>query len=314
MVKRTSLLLLSALFVGGCSRIAPTPPSAQSRRKAAQTLVNGITGNAGGSRNKARTLRADSDKRLAAKDYKGAMDKRLQILGVRPKKFACLGALTFYATQSIALGDLPPIASHLDAPSCRKYADQLATIDAQIPSYAQMLQTQKADEIKSITLYTSKPKEWNDAIAGLNFTPQERQTLYNTPVAQLKANIATVYDAEAKRSTGSYSTKPAPLPASIDPYTRIFAQPSRLGRFLWTKAKTERLLAIAALRQRADRLEKKKRVGSLPSDRFGMGPLKEKGNAIYSVGPDTRDDGGKPIPSPMRLRPTDVGDMLAPTF
>lgn len=276
--------------------------------------MNSITGNAGGSRNKARTLRADADKRLLAKDYKGAMDKRLQILGVRPKKFAGLGALGFYATQPLALRDLSAIASHLDAPSCHKYADQLAAIDAQTPSYAQMLQTQKADEIKSILLYTSKPKDWNDAIAKLGFTGQEQQTLYNTSLAQFKANITTVYDTEAKRSAQPYSTKPAPLPASIDPYTRTFAMPSRLGYFLWTKAKTERLLAIVALRQRADRLEKKKRVGSLPSDPFGVGPLKEKGAIIYSVGPDTKDDGGKSVPSPNLLQISDVGDILAPTF
>jgi hypothetical protein len=314
MFKQTPLfLLLVATLVGGCSQTTPAVTQAQ-RKATAQTLVNSITGNARGSRNKARGLLAEADALVAAKDYKGAMGKRLEILGVRPKNFSTLGSLTFYTTQQLALRDLAPVASHLDAPSSLKYADQLAAIDAGIPTYASMLQAQKADNIKDFTTYSRDPKEWRRAIDGLDFTAQERQTLYNTSAEQIKTNIAAVYDAEAKRATGPYSGTKAPVPASIDPYTTTFAMPSNLGRFFWTKAKTERILTIAALLDRSERIGKQRLTRAPLKDPFGMSALTRKNGVIYSVGPDTKDDGGKSVPNPNLVRITDVGDMLAPTF
>ena len=302
------LLSVGVILFAGCSR-----PS-QNHQKAAQALVNSITGNAKSSRDQARTLRADSDTLLAAKNYNGAMDKRLQILAPRSKRTTLLSTLSSFSTQSLVTTDLSKIASHLDAPSCRKYAKQLQAIDAQTPTFGAVLQGEQADQLKMFARATRTPQEWQRLITGLGFTATQQATLQKTSPIQVQTNIKNAYAILGKWSQQTYSPKMPPL--SGDPYTLMFGVSAILNtsRFFWTKAKTERLFAIAALQQRADRLENRKRVGPLPTDPFGTGPLKEKGAAIYSVGPDTKDDGAKPVPSPMRLRITDTGDMLAPTF
>ena len=273
-----------------------------------------MTGNASRSRNKARDLRSDSDALLSAKNYNGAMDKRLQILALRSKRTTLLSTLSAFATQSLATTDLSRIAAHLDAPACRKYAKQLQAIDAGIPTFGAVLRGEQADQLKMFARAMRTPKDWQRLITGLGFTRQQQTTLQNTSPAQVQVNIKNAYAILGKWSQQTYSPT---LPSiSGDPYTMMFAVSPILNtsHFFWTKAKTERLLAIAALQQRADRLENKKRLGPLPTDPFGTGPLKEKGTVIYSVGPDTKDDGAKPVPSPMRLRITDTGDLLAPTF
>ncbi|BCM92446.1 hypothetical protein IAD21_04326 [Abditibacteriota bacterium] len=313
-MKQTSFLLLSAFIVGGCSQTTPPapPPSAQSQTKAAQTLVDAMTGDAPASRDNARALRRQSDALLATKNYTGAMDKRLQMLALRSNDSSTLGALTYYAIQSLALGDIEKIASHLDAASCGNSATRLEKIDAQIPTYTLLLQREKASELKRLTQLSGDSQKWNRTIAGLGRTPQEQQTLNNMSVAQIAANISTVYDAAIERATQPYSMQE--IKVSTDPYTRTFATPSRIGRFLWTKFKTERVLLISALAARDERREN--RTLSLPmlSDPFGNGPLKEKKGVVYSVGPDTKDNGGKSVPSPNRVQPSDKGDLLAPTF
>ncbi len=313
-VKYGSLLFVLAGFIsGGCSR-ATSSSAAQSKTKSAQALVDSITGNARASRNNARTLRAESDRLLAAKNYNGAMDKRLEILSIRSKHTTTLSVLSAYATQSLAVRELGSIASHLDALSCRKYAGQLETRESQKPTFAVILQGQEADELKQLAQITRTPQEWQTTIAGLGFTAKERASLQNMPATQVQTHIKNAYAALKAWAQQPYSSV-SPV-VSGDPYTTKFAVSPviNLVRFFSTKSKAERLLTIAALQQRADRLERRKRAWILPIDPFGDGPLKEKGEVIYSVGPDTKDDGGKAVPRPINPQINDKGDIQAPIF
>ena len=52
----------------------------------------------------------------------------------------------------------------------------------------------------------------------------------------------------------------------------------------------------------------------LSDDPFGVGPLKNKNNVIYSIGPDGKDDGAQPIPPAPHVKGEDKGDVLAPSF
>lgn len=276
-----------------------------------QAVVAKVTDNARGKRDDARTLRALSDERLAAKDYNGAMDARWQILGIGNEN-SPIGALVFYAVQPLALQDIAPIASHLDAASARRYATQLEQRDAKLSTYKQILTDQKADALKQVDQYFKTPQEWQKVIDDPGFSEPEKAVMHQTSMAQVKANIEKVYAEAIQRSQQPYKFFIVETP--VDPYTRYIAAPSELGRFLWTRTKTQRLLVVAALRARADRLEKKTASAPLPLDPFGVGPLNRKGAVIYSVGPDATNDNGASVANPITFQPTDKGDLLAPIF
>lgn len=259
-------------------------------------------------------MKAQSDKLAGAGDYNGAMELRWQMLDFDSPKVSNLGALTFYATQSLALDDIGGIAAHLDADSSRKYAAQLLAMDEQLFSLTQVLENQKAEELKQLRGISRSSVEWKKAINGLDFSATQRATLRQIPVAQIEGNITTFYDEALARVSQPYVAQPSPIAVDLDPYSSLYATRSVARRFVWARAKTERLLLVAALQDRADRLEKIARAAPLPDDPFGGGPLREKDGAIYSVGPDTVDDGGQSVPNPDRTQASDKGDILAPLF
>ncbi|RYX81459.1 hypothetical protein EON83_24000 [bacterium] len=315
-MSRRTLIAFSplALLACGCSPNSSSPSSTQFQRTAAQALVNNTTGNARRSRDNARDLRDEADKLLAAQNYDGAMDKRLQILAQRSRGVSLLSTLSAYATQGLAIADIETVASHLDAASCRTYAEQLKSIDTQKPTFSAILEANKDDELDELDRITRTPREWQETVDDLKFSAQERATLRPLSPAQLETNISNAYATLGKWAEQPYSSTPPTI--SGDPYTQKFSLPPMLplSRFLWTKAKAERLLTIVALQQRADRLESKPRTWTLPTDPFGTGPFKEKSGVIYSIGPDATDDGGKSVPQPKRIQISDTGDILAPTF
>ncbi|RYX81460.1 hypothetical protein EON83_24005 [bacterium] len=297
-------------MIGGCSRTptAPTPTDVA----VTQAIIKDITGNAKGARDEARTLFSQSEALLAAGNYNGAMDKRLEMLSIRGQDPSTFGALTAYAIQQMAFSDLENVASHLDAPSCRKYAGQLTALDAKMPTHVAMLQADKARILQQLATRSRDPKIWKAMIADLGDTPRQQQALNKMPVSQIKGYIEKFYNARVNWALKPYSTKWVKI--RVDPYTRLVIGDTSSDRFLWTDRKTERLLTIVALQQRADELEKKKRAWPLPTDPFGSGPLKEKAVLVYSVGPDAKDDGGKSVPNPKSVQDTDKGDIPAPTF
>ncbi len=309
MKQKLPLLLVSCVGLSSCSR---TPPATPISTNTAQAVVDVITGNARGSRNDARALRRQSDERLAAKNYKGAMDARLQMLLVRKSNKSLLGFLTAGAIQELALGDLVPIASQLDAASCRKYAQQLEKLDAGAPDYVAILQHEKASALKDFAGYAADPSDWQKTISGLKMRPQEHRELASTSIAQIKTNIAAIYDAAIRSSKRPYWSPSETV--AVDPYTRKFASPSTLGRFVWTRLKTERLLVVEALENRAARLDKSTPSRATSPDPLGKGAFKQHNGVVYSVGADGKDDGGKFAPGTAFKRPDYRGDIAGPSF
>lgn len=316
MLQRLSLVAL----VGGFAALAQAQPPQiqhaqnQTNQSVAQSAIDAVIGQARSSRAKARELKAQSDRLAANGDTNGAMDVRLQMLDFDSAKLSNLSALTFYAIQDLALDDISGIAAHLDAASSRKYAAQLLEIDGRLFSITDLLKHQKAENAKQLKGISISPPAWKRAIAGLGFNEKDRATLNQTPVAQIQSNIERFYDLSLALAAQPYLAQPRPLDFDLDPYSLNFVVPHVARRFLWARAKTERLLLVAALQDRADRLEKAATPSPLPPDPFGSGPVRAKDGAIYSVGPDTTDDGGKPVPNPKRLLPADKGDVLAPLF
>lgn len=317
MIKHAFLvpLVLGANSLGRAQTLAPTASALQRNTKTAQTVVDGITGDGRGSREDARALRRQSDERLAANDPNGAMNLRWQMLGIRGHASSQMGLLVGSAIQSLALGDVQTVAVHLDAPSCRRFATQLEAFDTQAPSYAVLLRREKASKLKVFAGLTRDPQQWQKTIAGLFDQPDEQEylkALKTTPVEQIRANIERVYAQAEREAVRPYTFKSTPL--VVDPFTEFFASPIPLGRFLWMRDKTQRLLIVAALQARADRLEKRLHFATLPNDPFGNAPLKQKNGIIYSIGPDGKDDAGKSLPGVASKQPDYHGDILAPAL
>lgn len=326
MLKQAFLLaLICGIGIAAEARTVQISSSldAQAKREAT-AIVDKITGNARQSRADARVLRAQSEARLAARDYDGAMKLRFQMLGICGNDSSALGSLTNYAIQTLAFDDVDTIASHLDAPACRKYGARLEAFDAKSPTYATQLQTEEAAKLRDFTLLTSNAADWQRFISDSSWDATEKAVLAKISTAQVKADIIAVYKVRLAEANGPYG---APANVESDPYTARFTGLFPNFRFLWTRAKTQRVLLIAALRARADRLEHRTRTLPLPADPFGNGPLQEKYGSIYSIGPDGMDDGGqfmvvyrsdehgengRLIPSVASKRMDYKGDIVAP--
>jgi hypothetical protein len=274
--------------------------------------VDSITGGARGAREGARALYQESEALRKSGDINGAMEKRLQMLRLRGTASSTLAALTGYAIQDMALYRLSSIASQLSAESSQKYAAELKELEAKIPTYAAMLEHEKVDEIKQVDSITRKPGEWEKLIKGFGFKPQQQAALEKMTPAQVKANIAKVYDSRIARAKRPYGVNEAD--PTVDAYTNYVTNDWGLARFLWTKNKTLRLFTIVALDRKTDHSLNRERVGPLPDDPFGSGPLKEKGGHVYSVGPDTIDDGGSSGTEAGQFKPSTKGDMQMPLF
>ncbi len=304
------LPLLAAAF---CAVAHAEGPAPDNKTQTAKAIVDAVTHNGTAKRRDARELRHQSDARAAAGDYAGAMELRLQILGVGQSDASEMGLLVYGATQPLAVGDLAPIASHLDGPACRKDAARLADIETKNPTYAAILANRKREKLKDFDEMAATPKAWQQTLLALfGDAPRDQDAMRKVPVAQIRANIEKVFalaQADAARPYGA-----APTVVAVDPFTQLFGSPMPRARFLWTRLKTERLLVAAALVRRADRLEGRAPTAPLPDDPFGVGPLKEKNGVIYSIGPDGKDDGGNGVPSPLRVGEGEKGDVLAPTL
>jgi hypothetical protein len=322
MKKEAWLLIVGLWSLSGCQSLtSPTPSPAvisAAKNQAAKDLVRDITGNAKGARDKSRVLYDEAEALRQARDYDGAMDKRLQIIEVRGAAPSTFNALTAYAMQQLALYRLSSIAANLSAASARKYAAKMKTINAAIPSYTALLQRDKANKIGDLSRYTSKPGEWPKMVAGLGFGAKDQASLKKLTPAQVKANIAKFYDAKIKLGEQPYA--PTEAIKAADPYTAYITKSTFLNRFLWAKNKTERLFVIVALERKADYEDIRtgtKPVGTpptyvLPLDPFGTGPFKTAGGHVYSVGPDTLDDLGRRAAEPVRFN--SKGDMIMPLF
>lgn len=307
-------ILATALLItlaGGALVLVKPRQKAVAEQRAVQATIDAFTDNARARRADARALRADSEASIKANDYQTAMSERLKMIERDKPVVSILGALSFYAIQSLALDDIGRIASRLDAPAARRFVDQLEAQDAKLFTYSQILAGQKAEELKQIDGIAAKG-DWDKVIEGLNFSAQEKAVLKNTPLVKVRDNVAKFYDSAIADAKLPYSPTRAKPAMALDPYSTNFATAYVADRFAWARAKTQRLLIVVALRARADRLENKTATASLSPDPFGTGQLQATGGVIYSVGPDAVDNGGRLVPTPYKA--TAKGDILAPTF
>lgn len=311
--KPTSLLLVGAVSLTGLVQAAPTAPKTTSKKdEATRILIDAITRNASASRDEARELLRQSELLAAQGNYKAAMDKRIEMLTIRCGENSFFGVMTADAIQELALSDLGTVATHLDAKACRFYAHQMKQLEARKPTYVAFIRRDKADQLQQFASLSRTPQAWQKFITDFGFGRSDENKLRSTPVAQIKANIERLYNLQIRSALKPYSNTLKTIP--LDPYTYYATQYSVPKRSTWARYQMKYRFAIAALEDRADHLQHRTPKAALPADSYGTGPFKRKANVIYSVGPDTKDDGGKSVPQPNRLQPDSKGDVIMPRF
>lgn len=146
----------------------------------------------------------------------------------------------------------------------------------------------------------------------LDLSAKDQAALEKLSFAEVKNNITAFYDRAIDEAKSPYSPTKSKPTIPLDPYSKNYATAYLADRFLWTRAKTQRVLTILALRARADRLEKKTPNVPLPLDPFGAGRLQSKAGVVYSIGPDGVDNGG--VLMSARYQVGAKSDVLAPVF
>jgi type II secretory pathway pseudopilin PulG len=252
-----------------------------------------------------RLLMVEGGVKAAHGDWHGATDSYLDgaRLGVDvPHGAPLIGGLVGIACESITRRALWDTVSHLDAVQARVTAEKLEALSARRVTYAQTIQEEKWTSQAFILNDTG----WNKGFGRIIGVTYGRRVI-NAQSRYIEGLI--------KWSQTPYAAhKPLP-PMPGDAINRVL-----LPVFGWrtrcnfARNEATSALLLTALALHAYRLENgaypqnllqlaPKYLKQIPDDPFGLAtPLmyQRKGDSylLYSIGPDGKDDGGKPILNP----------------
>jgi hypothetical protein len=298
----------------------------------------------------ARLLVIESHAKAERGNWAGASRSALDTLRIGhdvPRGAPFQGALVGYAINSLGTEAFAPIIPHLDAKSARAAATEIEKLHANRVTFAQSLQEEKWMNQAALVESFQAP-DWRSSysqIAGnelglCGFGPinwglrirlqyTQKQTIVDEYTRVMDARIAEARLPYPSRRSSDFT----PSPLHVEQLT-----PN--PRTSWSAARNETriFLLMTSLALRAFQAEHGQFPAQLsqlapsylkqiPTDPFGGGePLhyRKSGNSyiLYSVGPDSKDDGGKPIDdsppgtqsSPGALHsvhPESKGDMVA---
>ena len=252
-----------------------------------------------------------------------------------PRGGTLITGLVGIACEAIGTKALAGIADKLDAPTARVAARRLEAIDGERPKYAEILTEESRFSRQSIrqmfargpfalmrsqSLFGESSGELSEELPHEEMSVSERAKLfcltavlvYHGPKTTLKETDR--YMGELAALSGKPWSYPRPIPqAPTDPLSRIMMPVFSQAEFKWVSARATNALlrtrlALGAYRQEKgaypaslDALVSGGYLDALPSDPLsparaplGYKPGGEK-FALWSVGPDAKDDGGKPI-------------------
>ena len=290
-------------------------------------------------RDLARLLVWESDVRFSDGDARGAMNSRLdalQLALLTARGGGFMDALVGSAVQSLATGNIEPVAAKLDAQALQNAANRLRFLESRRPTFVDVLQTEKERTLREFRGYFNSP-DWAEIVSKpttLGFDETELALLRTLSQAQIEANISRVYDDAIQRAKLPYpQAKTTEIAPAADAYSRLMTGSAEgfQGRWSFERTRLQSLLLQAALERKVARLQKVSSTPELPPDPFGNGSLQFKNGVIYSVGPDGIDNGGTPfrteslwfdVASGSWLKrvntrtvlPETKGDVLAPIF
>lgn len=291
----------------------------------------------------ARLLALEAQVKAARGDWSGAAQSGLD--GIRlgsdiPRGAPFIGALVGIACEAIGREELWKSVEHLDAAQARAAARRLEALIARRVSHADILQEEKWTGQASLVQIFRAP-DWKRQMRGLwggGSTQDWRLRLHTMLISKQKIldNFTRGMDALIANARLPYAAPKTPPPTPGDPLSQILLPVFSHSHWNFARNETSNTLLLAALALRAYRLEHGSYPPSLaalapaylkqvPADPLALkGALRYKRTGdkylLYSVGPDGRDDGGKPIQDPRypgarrqyyMVQPDSRGDMVA---
>ena len=278
----------------------------------------------------ARLLGLQARVNAARGDWEGAMTADLDCLRMGEDLShgsGLIGMLVGDACEAIGRRPAWKTMDHLNAVQARGAARRLEAIRARHVPYVDTVQEEKWINLAGL-METMRRPDWPGDITGYsasgNGTPSLADTLSDWKTAALiratgkqaiLTNVTRYDDEKIADARQPYAAHlPAPSPPN-DPVSQLMFSGDATGgaglRLNEVKADTENALLMTMLALRAYRLEHGTYpvalaaltpvyLKAVPDDPFALsGPLRYKNTAggylLYSVGPDGKDDGGKPI-------------------
>jgi hypothetical protein len=271
-------------------------------------------------RSLARVMMADARVECASGDWNGGADRMLDVVRLGhdiPRGGPLIGDLVGIAIRAMGYAEIWAALDHISGPAARHAARRLEEMSAGRVSYADVLQEEK----------------WGTQAAMLEMfnTPNWRrsQTLFQAGDGGMGGSSASTFlrmqvaskraimedynrhmDAVIAQSRQPFAARGTAPPRPMDPVSSIFAPVFAKGRWkhVMADSQTDLLTVSFALRAyKADHGNNPADLNALvptylkavPADSFtATDTLKYKvtGNsyALYSVGPDGKDDGGTP--------------------
>lgn len=306
--------------------VARNAPALALARRALQLPIDtpiddaGNFGPNGSFRELARQFIQESAVREADGDFAGALDSRFDCIemGAAVSRGPITSLLVGSAIESVGHRDLAPIAAKLDRPQSRAAAARLQRIAARRPTFAEVLRIESQMNLRlALPMLPNAearakmltPEALKEAKAEGASDKEVREFLALTPET-LRANNARLYNTLIGAAGISYRLAPmVPLPRDLDNLTGNIAPiiQNPQNRFAFERSVAQNRLLQSALQLRAVKLE----TGtypenfSAPRDPFAdEKPLVYRrvgeNYLLYSVGPDARDNGGKPLQSQRR--------------
>jgi len=278
-------------------------------------------------------------------DWVGAATTSLDIFQLgRDITYGGITNLLAGSVQSMGRKPLRAALEHLDAAQSQAAARRLEEIMTRGPSYAEVLEEEKW-VVLSMMEYSMQTPEWRKMRAAtpaakLDFkalgfkNDKELKQLRAVSDQQIASNYVAYMDAHianARLPRGTAKTVPA-IPN--DPLNKSANRPG-LHEKVWTTAeirKAHNALLVATLALRSYKLEKGEYPATLeafapqylkapPADPFSGATLRYRREGdkylLYSIGPDGKDDAGKPIFDASRKAnrhvawPDSIGDIVA---
>lgn len=233
-----------------------------------------------------------------------------------------IGALVGLACQSIGRRPIWNSINHLSAAQARAASLRLQEIQKRQVSYADVLGTDKSSSQAVLQSLVQQPN-WRASVrtfaqnaadakgTAFNWTDQQEAEVQQLDGQTVLTDHAGYMDRLIQAARAPYVDGPEILTAPADIVARLLSPNTSRQRVKFADNEAQNGLLIVALALRAYRVEHGSYpaklsalvptcLGSIPGDPFTpSGQIRYKpsspGYILYSVGPDGKDDGGKPI-------------------
>nr|MDQ2800452.1 hypothetical protein [Armatimonadota bacterium] len=279
-------------------------------------------------RHLARALAFDARYKTARGDWAGATNSSLdsvQLGEMVPRGGVLIGMLVGVACQAIGRRQAWKAVPHLTGPQAQSAARRLEQIRARHVPFADTLQEEKWFT-QAAMQETFRHPGWRGSLGDLSGGTAgkfQQAQLWFTSKRAILTNYTRYMDqaiANARQPYGAHLADPA---TPNDPFNQILIPVFSQARFNDARSETENSLLLVSLALQAYKSDHGAYPPALsalvpaylkviPDDPCAAsGPLHYKLSGskyvLYSVGPDGKDDGGKPIFNPSRQPPTRPG-------